>query len=254
MPFSIRKVGKNKYQVYNTATGEIHSKGTTKKKAEGQFRLLQGIHRKELIGNLEGGVGHQRANREAERLEAQVYALEQQEHRVIRMIHSLYANRTAKINAGTFDERQQQQFARAMDELNATSAQIAHRIHTTMTGLLHAIPTADENIEQDMLNALAEDDTGAGRMRGGWNFSNRNYNPLTVGYNALFNGATENYRNNITKEGVRQDIDRNIADTKKFLKNPNPLAFAKDEAQDQFSRYGSGYPANPSDYQPRRFL
>lgn len=55
MPFSIRKVGKNKYQVYNTATGEIHSKGTTKKKAEGQFRLLQGIARNEVI-DLEGGM------------------------------------------------------------------------------------------------------------------------------------------------------------------------------------------------------
>jgi len=55
MPYSIRKIGKNKYQVYNTATGELHSKGTTKKKAEGQFRLLQGVHRKELLGDLEGG-------------------------------------------------------------------------------------------------------------------------------------------------------------------------------------------------------
>jgi hypothetical protein len=54
MPYSIRKIGKNKYQVYNTATGEVHSKGTSKKKAEGQFRLLQGIARNEVIG-LEGG-------------------------------------------------------------------------------------------------------------------------------------------------------------------------------------------------------
>jgi len=54
MPFSIRKVGKNKYQVYNTATGEIHSKGTTKKKAEGQFRVLQ----RAIVGELEGGSTH----------------------------------------------------------------------------------------------------------------------------------------------------------------------------------------------------
>lgn len=54
MPFSIRKVGKNKYQVYNTATGEIHSKGTSKKKAEGQFRLLQ----RAIVGDLEGGDLH----------------------------------------------------------------------------------------------------------------------------------------------------------------------------------------------------
>jgi len=143
MPYSIRKIGKNKYQVYNTATGELHSKGTTKKKAEGQFRLLQGITKNEPIG-LEGGKK--------------------------------------------------------------------------------------------------------------WNFSNRNYNPITLGYNALLNGMTENYRNDITKEGVRQDIDRNIEQAKKFAKNPNPEAFAQDEAMSQFSRYGSGYPANPSDYQPRRFL
>jgi hypothetical protein len=143
MPYSIRKIGKNKYQVYNTATGEIHSKGTTKKKAEGQFRLLQGVHGRELIG-LEGGKK--------------------------------------------------------------------------------------------------------------WNFSNRSYNPATLAYNALLNGMTENYRSDITKEGVRQDVDRNIEQAKKFAKNPNPVAFAKNEAEGQFSRYGSGYPANPSDYQPRRFL
>ena len=143
MPFSIRKIGKNKYQVYNTATGEIHSKGTTKKKAEGQFRLLQGIHRNELI-DLEGGK---------------------------------------------------------------------------------------------------------------WNFSNRNYNPITLGYNALLNGLTENYRSDITKEGVRQDVDRNIEQAKKFAKNPNPITFAKNEAEGQFSRYGSGFYTIPSlEYQPRRFL
>lgn len=55
MPYSIRKVGK-KYQVYNTATGEIHSKGTTKKKAEGQFRLLQGLMAEE------GGMQRRRRN------------------------------------------------------------------------------------------------------------------------------------------------------------------------------------------------
>jgi hypothetical protein len=97
---------------------------------------------------------------------------------------------------------------------------------------------------------------GLGRMRGGkkWNFSNRNYNPATLAYNALLNGMTENYRSDITKEGVRQDVDRNIEQAKKFAKNPNPVAFVKNEAEGQFSRYGSGFPANPSDYQPRRFL
>lgn len=45
MPYAIRKVGK-KFQVVNTATGEVHAKGTTKKKAEAQIRLL---------GSKEGG-------------------------------------------------------------------------------------------------------------------------------------------------------------------------------------------------------
>lgn len=45
MPYSIRKVGK-KFQVVNTETGEVHAKGTTKKKAEAQIRLL---------GSKEGG-------------------------------------------------------------------------------------------------------------------------------------------------------------------------------------------------------
>jgi hypothetical protein len=167
MPFSIRKVGKNKYQVYNVATGAIKSKGTSKKNAEGQLRLLEGYYKNGPIG-LEGG------------------------------------------------------------ELGVIGKFLRGRYT----------------------------DTNGGGLKGGkkWNFSNRNYNPITLGYNALLNGMTENYRNDITKEGVRQDIDRNIEQAKKFAKNPNPEAFAQDEAMSQFSRYGSGYPANPSDYQPRRFL
>jgi hypothetical protein len=42
MPFDIKKVGK-KFQVINSNTGYIHSKGTTKKKAEAQVRLLHSI-------------------------------------------------------------------------------------------------------------------------------------------------------------------------------------------------------------------
>lgn len=87
MPFSIRKIGKNKYQVYNTATGEIHSKGTSKKKAEGQFRLLQGVARKEVVG-LEGGAKRSRTeaqwvaerNRVMERLDALANRLEELRH------------------------------------------------------------------------------------------------------------------------------------------------------------------------------
>ena len=81
--------------------------------------------------------------------------------------------------------------------------------------------------------------TGSG-MTGGWDFSGRNYSLPTIAYNSLLNGLTENYRSDITKEGVRQDVDRNIAEAKKFVKNPNPITFAKDLVEGQASRYGSG--------------
>lgn len=42
MPYEIKKVGK-KFQVINSDNGYIHSKGTTKKKAEAQVRLLHSI-------------------------------------------------------------------------------------------------------------------------------------------------------------------------------------------------------------------
>ena len=41
MPIAIRKLpNKDLYKVYNKITGEIHSKATTKEKAEAQKRLL----------------------------------------------------------------------------------------------------------------------------------------------------------------------------------------------------------------------
>ena len=44
MPYSIRKIpNKNCYQVKNTDTGKIHSKCTTKQKAEAQAKLLRAI-------------------------------------------------------------------------------------------------------------------------------------------------------------------------------------------------------------------
>ena len=230
MPYSIRKIGKNKYQVYNTATGEVHSKGTSKKKAEGQFRLLQGVHSRELIG-LEGGGGWL-------------------EKRTIEELIKLPPSYSTSDREWMYD--------RALSIIQSLRPPTS--VSALMRTLKNDLEEHNRNIEQDMLNALAEgfdgnDPTGRG-LKGGkkWNFSNRNYNPLTLGYNALLNGMTENYRSDITKEGVRQDVDRNIEQVKKFAKNPNPVAFAKNEAEGQFSRYGSGYPANPSDYQPRRFL
>lgn len=41
MPLVIKRLKNNKYQVKNSLTGEIHAKGTTKKKAENQVQLIQ---------------------------------------------------------------------------------------------------------------------------------------------------------------------------------------------------------------------
>lgn len=47
MPYAIRKVrNEAKYKVVNIKTGEVHSKGTTKPKAEAQKRLLESIEKK----------------------------------------------------------------------------------------------------------------------------------------------------------------------------------------------------------------
>ena len=302
MPFSIRKVGKNKYQVYNTATGEIHSKGTTKKKAEGQFRLLQGIHRKELI-NLEGGAKRSRSpmNWEAERqrliirlndLDARNTDLITEQENVVRdelpelpeallgdnpnenfitkyEIFSEYIESEQRNRDFEFPALEEQGLLEdALQWINTIPINIIRtsivrdrqrdELREEMREVEEDIEELDDTAERE--NTMGDEDSGTemegyGRRKGGWNFKNRNYNPLTVGYNALFNGATENYRNDITKEGVRQDIDRNIKQAKEFAKNPNPEAFAQKEVMGQASRYGSGHYQIPSqEYQPRRFL
>ena len=43
MPYDVIKTPKGKFSLINTATGEVHSKGTTKKKCIAQQRLLEGI-------------------------------------------------------------------------------------------------------------------------------------------------------------------------------------------------------------------
>jgi len=43
MPLTITHLKNGKYQVKNNTTGKIHSKGTTKKKADKQVRLLNWI-------------------------------------------------------------------------------------------------------------------------------------------------------------------------------------------------------------------
>lgn len=40
MPYRIEKVG-SRYRVVNAATGRVHAKGTSKKKAEAQVRLMK---------------------------------------------------------------------------------------------------------------------------------------------------------------------------------------------------------------------
>lgn len=46
MPYSIIKVGKNKYSVINTETHAAHSFGTSLAKAHAQVRLLYGVEHK----------------------------------------------------------------------------------------------------------------------------------------------------------------------------------------------------------------
>jgi hypothetical protein len=48
MPFSIRKIKNKKYQVYNLDTGKIYSKGTSKKRAKSQMRLLHSVSKDNL--------------------------------------------------------------------------------------------------------------------------------------------------------------------------------------------------------------
>ena len=41
MPYEIKHVSKNRFQVINRINGKIHSKGTTLEKAEKQVRLME---------------------------------------------------------------------------------------------------------------------------------------------------------------------------------------------------------------------
>jgi hypothetical protein len=41
MPYEIKHVSKNKFQVINRISGKIHSRGTTLEKAEKQVRLME---------------------------------------------------------------------------------------------------------------------------------------------------------------------------------------------------------------------
>lgn len=54
MPYDIIKTPKGKFSLINTATGEVHSKGTTKKKCKAQQALLEGIDPRKIEGT---GIG-----------------------------------------------------------------------------------------------------------------------------------------------------------------------------------------------------
>ena len=45
MPYSILPTGDGQFKVVNTATGKVHAKHTTERRAEAQVRLLRGIER-----------------------------------------------------------------------------------------------------------------------------------------------------------------------------------------------------------------
>jgi len=47
MPYAMRKLpSQNRYRVYNTKTGKVHAKSSTKQKALAQLRLLSGVFKK----------------------------------------------------------------------------------------------------------------------------------------------------------------------------------------------------------------
>jgi len=67
MPYAIVKV-KGGFSLINTATGEAHSKKTTKKKAMAQMRLLEGIEHGTLVPR-EKGKGIPPSDKQTEMLE-----------------------------------------------------------------------------------------------------------------------------------------------------------------------------------------
>lgn len=50
MPYIIRQISKNKFQVLNDETGEIHAKNTTMENAKAQLRILMEEHKKKMKG------------------------------------------------------------------------------------------------------------------------------------------------------------------------------------------------------------
>jgi hypothetical protein len=65
MPYQINQISPRKFEVVNTETGTIHSKGTTKKKAEAQLRLLDNLEKKIMKPTKGKGVSFSRQRRVA---------------------------------------------------------------------------------------------------------------------------------------------------------------------------------------------
>jgi len=61
MPYAVKKTG-NGYGVQNTETGHWKSKDTSKEKAEGQMRLLQGIEHHSLKARPKTSTSHRQMN------------------------------------------------------------------------------------------------------------------------------------------------------------------------------------------------
>jgi len=65
MPYQINQISPRKFEVVNIETGTIHSKGTTKKKAEAQLRLLDNLEKKIMKPTKGKGIPFSRPRRVA---------------------------------------------------------------------------------------------------------------------------------------------------------------------------------------------
>jgi hypothetical protein len=179
----------------------------------------------------------------------------------------LIQNKEQKIQTGTFDERQEEQYNKAERELRREMLDSIESIRINKSNILALERELEKlkdyiEIDPDMMDTLAEypgvdepeipefvlpgepeeEDTswmeGLGRRVGGWNFSGRDWSPKVFAYNALMNGLTENYRSNITPQGVGQDVKRNIDQAIELAKNPNIEENSMAKIEGQASRYG----------------
>jgi hypothetical protein len=208
MPYSIRKIGKNRYQVYNTATGEIHSKGTTKKKAEGQFRLLQGVARKDMIG-LEGGVRPRRVsvseiNRRLTEISDTITQYMTVQQQIQQEASILETNRNNRIAMGRQTGTFEGQYLVARNELVERLADLTDAIDSLLQEYQVLESAVEDAIaEQDMLDALAEDD-----MEGGFYASEERTDMFGNKYDMFGNKTDVFGRMTPSKKGAGTGVSR----------------------------------------------